>query len=56
MISLTAKGYALCDELSVRIIASLEVFLGQEWDNQGYQEDESEEEGTIVYTLPILYV
>ena len=56
MISLTAKGYALCDELSVRIIASLEVFLGQEWDNQGYQEDESEEEDTIVYTLPILEV
>jgi oxygen-independent coproporphyrinogen-3 oxidase len=56
MISLTAKGYALCDELSVRIIASLEVFLGQEWDNQGYQEDESEEEDTIVYTLPILDV
>ena len=56
IISLTAKGYALCDELSVRIIASLEAFLGQEWDNQGYQEDESEEEDTIVYTLPILDV
>jgi hypothetical protein len=38
----------------VRIIATLESFLGQEWDNQGYQEDETQEEETHSFTLPIL--
>ncbi|MFM8839589.1 MAG: radical SAM family heme chaperone HemW, partial [bacterium] len=40
VISLNASGFAICDEISVRIIGILEVVLGSEWDAKGYEEDD----------------
>lgn len=49
VISLNASGFAICDEISVRIIGILEEVLGSEWDAKGY-----EEEDDSVMDLPIL--
>lgn len=49
VISLNASGFAICDEISVRIIGILEVVLGSEWDAKGYEEDDDS-----VMDLPVL--
>lgn len=49
VISLNASGFAICDEISVRIIGILEEVLGSEWDAKGYEEDDDS-----VMDLPIL--
>ncbi|MBM4151475.1 MAG: radical SAM family heme chaperone HemW [Ignavibacteria bacterium] len=49
IISLNSSGFAICDEISVRIIALLEEALGSEWDAKGY-----EEEDDSIIDLPIL--
>ena len=49
MVSLNASGFAICDEISVRIIGIIEEMLGSEWDAKGY-----EEEDDLIVDLPIL--
>jgi len=49
IISLNASGFAICDEVSVRIIGILEDVLGSEWDAKGYEEDDDS-----IIDLPIL--
>ncbi|MFM8840264.1 MAG: hypothetical protein ACKOFB_04100, partial [bacterium] len=49
VISLNASGFAICDEISVRIIGILEEVLGSEWDAKGYEEDDDS-----VMDLPVL--
>ena len=48
IIKLNSAGFAICDEISVRIIAILEELLGSHWDTKGYEEDDE----TII-ELPI---
>ena len=40
VIKLHSAGFAICDEISVRIIAILEELLGSQWDTKGYEEDD----------------
>lgn len=49
VILLNASGFAICDEISVRIIGILEEVLGSEWDAKGYEEDDDS-----VMDLPVL--
>ena len=49
IISLNASGFAICDEISIRIIGILEEVLGSEWDAKGYEEDDDS-----IIDLPIL--
>lgn len=46
---LNSKGYAICDELSLRLITSMEQKLGISWQTQGYVEEDEP-----VFSLPII--
>jgi oxygen-independent coproporphyrinogen-3 oxidase len=48
-IRLNSKGFAICDEISLRIITALEHKMGEIWESKGYEEEE--ETG---FDLPIL--
>ena len=49
IIRLNSKGFAICDEISLRIITALEEKMGAVWESTGYEEDD----GTLI-NLPIL--
>lgn len=50
---LTASGYLMCDELSLRSIAALEKTAGTEWQERVFP-DEEREPDEFTYALPVL--
>jgi len=50
---LTATGYLMCDELSLRTIAALEKAVGTEWHERTFPEEEREQD-EFTYALPVL--
>jgi oxygen-independent coproporphyrinogen-3 oxidase len=49
VIRLNSKGFAICDEISLRIIAALEEKMGTNWESTGYEEDDES-----LIKLPVL--
>ncbi len=52
-LKLTASGYLVCDELSLRTIAALEKAAGTEWQERIFPQEEREPD-EFMYALPIL--
>ena len=48
-IRLNSQGFAICDEISIRIITALEKKMGSTWESKGYEEDEES-----LINLPII--
>ena len=48
-IRLNSQGFAICDEISIRIITALEKKMGTTWESKGYEEDEES-----LINLPII--
>lgn len=49
ILRLNSKGFAICDEISLRIITTLEEKMGSIWESSGYEEDDE-----ALLNLPIL--
>lgn len=49
VLRLNSKGFAICDEISLRIITSLEEKMGSVWESNGYEEDDES-----IIQLPII--
>jgi len=49
IIRLNSKGYAICDEISLRMITALEEKMGAVWESTGYEEDDES-----LINLPII--
>jgi hypothetical protein len=49
ILRLNSKGFAICDEISLRIITALEEKMGAIWESSGYEEDDE-----ALLNLPIL--
>jgi oxygen-independent coproporphyrinogen-3 oxidase len=50
---LTAAGYMVCDELSLRTIAALEKIAGTEWQERAFPEEERESD-EFTFALPVV--
>jgi hypothetical protein len=49
IIRLNSKGFAICDEISLRMITALEEKMGAVWESTGYEEDDES-----LINLPII--